>query len=65
MNQSFAANARRFAGIAARVLGWRPHDFWDTTPAELALALATPSPDGTPPSRSEIESMMEQERNGR
>nr|WP_083850725.1 phage tail assembly chaperone [Novosphingobium sp. Rr 2-17] len=25
--------------MAARTLGWRPHDFWSATPAELAAAL--------------------------
>ena len=28
--------ARRLAGAAAQLLGWRPDDFWDATPAELA-----------------------------
>jgi hypothetical protein len=30
------------------LLGWRPNEFWDATPAELGLALRAPEerPDG-------------------
>ena len=33
---SFGASAVRLCGLAARVLGWRPGEFWAATPAELA-----------------------------
>jgi uncharacterized phage protein (TIGR02216 family) len=29
----------RLCGAAAIVLGWRPNEFWEATPAELAMAL--------------------------
>jgi hypothetical protein len=32
---SFAVRAARLAGIAGAALGWRPSEFWATTPAEL------------------------------
>ncbi|MFN2099121.1 phage tail assembly chaperone [Altererythrobacter sp. MF3-039] len=64
MSDTFANSARRLAGIAARLLGWRPNDFWNATPAELALALDTPATEGTPPSRSEIEQLIESDRHG-
>ena len=38
-----ALRRRRRSGrraLAARLLGWRPADFWDATPAELAASLA-------------------------
>lgn len=35
----FGAAAARLAGAAAALLGWRPHEFWAATPAELASAL--------------------------
>ena len=35
----FGKSANLLAGIAARVLGWRPGEFWEATPAELASAL--------------------------
>ena len=35
----FAECAERLAGAAAMLLGWRPNEFWEATPAELAAAL--------------------------
>ena len=37
----FGAAAARLAGLAGLTLGWRPHEFWAATPAELgAIARA-------------------------
>ncbi len=41
---SFAQAARRLAGQAGLLLGWRPAEFWSATPDELADALAALSP---------------------
>ena len=35
----FGTSAVRFCGAAALLLGWRPSEFWEATPAELAAAL--------------------------
>ena len=35
----FSESARRLAGIAGAWLGWRPGEFWEATPAELATVL--------------------------
>ena len=35
----FGKQAAKLAGVAARLLGWRPEEFWRATPAELAAAL--------------------------
>ncbi len=35
----FSEAARRLAGIAGALLGWRPDEFWSATPAELATVL--------------------------
>jgi hypothetical protein len=40
----FARAARRLAGQAGLLLGWRPDDFWRATPDELATALAALAP---------------------
>lgn len=32
---SFAASARRAAGLAGVLFGWRPDEFWAATPEEL------------------------------
>jgi len=36
---TFGESAAALIGVAARLLGWRPDDFWAATPAELASAL--------------------------
>lgn len=35
----FGSAATRLCGAAALLLGWRPGEFWDSTPAELGAAL--------------------------
>src|SRR5690606_28252056 len=44
----FADTARRLSGVTARVLGWRPGEFWAATPAELA-AMFEPAGDEPAP----------------
>lgn len=63
MSERFAPAAGRLAGLAGRALGWRPHEFWSATPAELAaiLAPAAEAAAGAPPSRADIARMMEQD----
>jgi len=62
MSERFAPAAGRLAGLAGRMLGWRPHEFWETTPAELAAILA-PAAEATaaPVSRAELGRLMEQD----
>jgi hypothetical protein len=62
---TFADMAARLAALAAQVLGWRPGEFWAATPAELALSLGEPKSGEVPPSRAEIFSMIERDRDGR
>lgn len=35
----FADGAARLAGMAGALLGWRPAEFWASTPAELETVL--------------------------
>ena len=35
----FSEGAARLAGLAGALLGWRPDEFWRSTPAELATVL--------------------------
>jgi uncharacterized phage protein (TIGR02216 family) len=44
MESNFLALATRFAGQTALLLGWRPDDFWNATPSELAAILAAMVP---------------------
>jgi len=61
VNTSFADATRRACALSARLLGWRPAEFWAATPAELAMALTDPSEATTsaPPDRDLIVRMME------
>ena len=62
---TFAESAGRLAGVVPRVLGWRPGEFWDATPAELAAILAPgDEPGGTPLSRIELTALMERDCHG-
>lgn len=63
MSVAFADVAPRWAALAAQVLGWRPAEFWNATPAELAMALAAPESLAAvpPPSRETIARMMERD----
>ena len=57
------AAARRLAGVAAKLLGWRPDEFWAATPAELAVAIL-PEDGGAslaPLGRDEFIRLMERE----
>lgn len=36
---SFFKTAARLAGVAGWLLGWRPDEFWRSTPAELEAVL--------------------------
>lgn len=69
MNQNlecsdFGRGARRLAGLSARALGWRPREFWEATPAELAAAIADPASEFLPMSRAEIDILLERESDG-
>ena len=44
----FSDTAGRLAGIAGALLGWRPEEFWNATPAELAAVLGAVRGDGAP-----------------
>jgi uncharacterized phage protein (TIGR02216 family) len=53
----FSEAARRLAGLAGAVLGWRPVEFWKATPAELAAVIEALAGGGTDEglSRGEME----------
>lgn len=62
MSARFAPQAVLLAGLAGRLLGWRPDEFWAATPAELAAVLAPPEPPLThaaPLTRAECARLME------
>ena len=54
---TFGEGAARLYGIASMVLGWRPDEYWDATPAELAAALNPPGAMAEPPDGATIEQL--------
>lgn len=63
MTTGFADAAARWCGLSAKLLGWRPAEFWSATPAELVMALAHPADPAcpAPPTRETIARMMERD----
>ena len=62
MSDRFGTVAARHAGLAARVLGWRPREFWIATPAELIVSLGlTESGAVATIDRAELERMMDRD----
>lgn len=58
---NFTESARRLAGLAGALLGWRPDAFWAATPAELAGVIAALAGDGdaAPPDAATINRLRE------
>lgn len=54
MTASFGEAAAHLCGAASSLLGWRPNEFWESTPAELALALQPPAAGAEPPDQDLI-----------
>jgi hypothetical protein len=50
---NFGNRAAELAGIVSALLGWRPQEFWNSTPAEVACALGL-SGDGPEPVDGEL-----------
>jgi Phage tail assembly chaperone protein, TAC len=61
MSECFGAGALRLSGLAARLLGWRPDEFWSATPAELAAVLAPFEPEASPFGRDDLSRLMERD----
>ncbi len=59
MTDHFAPAALRLAGMAGRLLGWRPAEFWAATPAELAAVLAPDTGAPAPLDRAALSRLME------
>ena len=51
---NFGDAAERLASAAAVLLGWRPSEFWDATPQELATALSLFAGEAEGPDPDEI-----------
>lgn len=61
MTDTFGRSAQLLAGHMARLLGWRPDEFWRATPAELAAVLGPPDPTACPLDRATFDQLMERD----
>ena len=57
MTDTFGAAAARLCSAAALLLGWRPAEFWNSTPAELELVVSSTLSDCAAPDASIIEEL--------
>ncbi len=57
---TFCGNAVRLYGQIALLIGWRPDEFWQATPSEIAHILTAMTPQtGLPPSHDTINKLKE------
>jgi len=57
---TFTEAAGRLAGLAGALLGWRPDEFWRSTPAELAAVQRALAGEQAPAaSRADLARLME------
>lgn len=54
---TFGDGAARLCSAASILLGWRPDEFWNATPAELGLALQVTGTAADAPDRAVIEEL--------
>jgi uncharacterized phage protein (TIGR02216 family) len=55
--ERFGDAAVRLCAAAGMLLGWKPNEFWNATPAELALALQPQSVAADVPDATTIEAL--------
>jgi hypothetical protein len=55
--RAFGEAAALLSGAAAVLLGWRPKEFWESTPAEIAAVLAQFAPDADGPDALTIDEL--------
>lgn len=54
----FGECANRLSGLAASLLGWRPQEFWTSTPAELVAALGPEHENAAQVDRAAIDRLL-------
>jgi hypothetical protein len=57
----FSQTATRLAGLTGALLGWRPSEFWNATPAELATIFAALTPDTANPADRDLVAQMKEQ----
>lgn len=58
----FSENAQKTCGQIALILGWRPSEFWDSTPHEIAIILsANDTQNIVPVDRAVLDDLIQKE----
>lgn len=60
MPECFGQAAVRLCGASSLLLGWRPDEFWNATPTELAIAMQISGALGEAPDQATIEQLRRQ-----
>ena len=55
----FGEAAAELAGYASSLLGWKPDEFWDSTPSELATAAGLNGEAGETMNRETLERLLD------
>ena len=55
----FSDEAARLAGMAGVLFGWRPEEFWNATPAELAAVVTALAGDDAGAAPADLARLME------
>jgi Phage tail assembly chaperone protein, TAC len=61
MTDSFIQQATRLAGLTGAILGWRPAEFWNATPAELVTIFAALAPDAANPADRDLITLLKEQ----
>jgi hypothetical protein len=59
MSERFGEAAIRLCGTVNLLLGWRPAEFWNCTPAEFAAALTVSEPGAEGPDAETIRALRQ------
>ncbi len=60
----FSESAQKLCGQIALILGWRPPEFWDSTPHEIAIILsANDAQNIAPVDRAALEDLIQKDQN--
>ena len=61
VTKEFAGAAFRLAGLAGALLGWRPAEFWEATPAELAAVFGALNAPGEAPASADVLAQLQEQ----
>jgi Phage tail assembly chaperone protein, TAC len=61
VTEGLRETAIRLAGLTGALLGWRPAEFWNATPAELVTIFAALAPDAANPADRDLITLLKEQ----